>query len=79
MPCSETSRPAASTSGSARIPTVSFITSSTRNDAVNVNNVRMEQFPDMLLVGLAGLARRPLFAAAEKERADVHVGALLAR
>jgi LemA protein len=49
------------------------------NDAVNLNNVRMEQFPDLLLVGVAGLARRPLFAAQEQERADVDVGALLAR
>ena len=26
------------------------------NAAVNLNNVRMEQFPDLLLVGLAGLS-----------------------
>jgi LemA protein len=49
------------------------------NAAVNVNNVRMEQFPDLLLVGLAGLTRRLLFVAASEERADVSVGALLAR
>jgi LemA protein len=48
------------------------------NAAVNLNNVRMEQFPDALLVGLAGLTRRPLFAAASEERADLNVGALLA-
>jgi len=49
------------------------------NAAVNLNNVRMEQFPDVLLVGPAGLIRRPLFAAEAQERADVNVGALLAR
>jgi LemA protein len=49
------------------------------NDAVNLNNVRMEQFPDVLLVGPVGLLRRPLYAAAPEERADVDVGALLAR
>jgi LemA protein len=49
------------------------------NAAVNLNNVRMEQFPDVLLVGLAGLITRPLFAAVAQERADVSVGALLAR
>lgn len=49
------------------------------NAAVNLNNVRMEQFPDVLLVGVAGLVSRPLFAAVETERADVDVGALLSR
>jgi LemA protein len=48
------------------------------NAAVNLNNVRMEQFPDVLLVGVAGLSRRALFAATEKEQGDVNVGALLA-
>jgi LemA protein len=49
------------------------------NAAVNLNNVRMEQFPDTLLAGMAGLITRPLFAAQAQERADVSVGALLAR
>jgi LemA protein len=49
------------------------------NAAVNLNNVRMEQFPDLLLVGMAGLVRRPLFDATGDERADVDVGTLLAR
>jgi LemA protein len=49
------------------------------NAAVNLNNVRMEQFPDVLLVGIAGLITRPLFAAEVQERADLDVGALLAR
>jgi len=49
------------------------------NAAVNLNNVRMEQFPDVLLIHRAGLVSRPLFAAVEKERIDVNVGALLTR
>ena len=49
------------------------------NAAVNLNNVRLEQFPDVLLVGVAGLTPRVLFAAQAPERADVDVGALLAR
>jgi LemA protein len=49
------------------------------NAAVNLNNVRMEQFPDVLLIKLAGLVSRPLFAAAENERINVNVGALLSR
>jgi len=49
------------------------------NAAVNLNNVRMEQFPDVLLIQRAGLVSRPLFAAVEKERIDVNVGALLTR
>ena len=48
------------------------------NDAVNLNNVRMEQLPDMFLAGIAGLVRRDLFAATEQERREVDVGAMLA-
>ncbi len=47
------------------------------NDAVNINNVRMEQFPDQLLVPMAGLHRRPLFEASPEERADVDVASRL--
>jgi LemA protein len=47
------------------------------NDAVNINNVRLEQFPDRLIVARAGLRRRPLFEATAEERADVDVGARL--
>jgi len=49
------------------------------NAAVNLNNVRMEQFPDALLVSSARVVRRPLFAAAGEEQADVDVDALLSR
>ena len=47
------------------------------NDSVNINNVRMEQFPDVLLVGIAGMQKRTLFAATAEDREDVDVGARL--
>jgi LemA protein len=47
------------------------------NDAVNINNVRLEQFPDRLMVATAGLRHRALFEATAEERADVDVGARL--
>jgi LemA protein len=47
------------------------------NDAVNINNVRMEQFPGRLFAPLAGLQRRALFEASAEERADVDVGGRL--
>ena len=43
------------------------------NEAVNINNVRMEQVPGSLLAGPAGLQRRALFEATAEERADVSV------
>jgi LemA protein len=48
------------------------------NAAVNINNVRLEQFPDLLLAAAAGLARKPLFEALSAERANLDVGARLA-
>ena len=47
------------------------------NDAVNINNVRIEQFPGRLMAATAGLQHRPLFEATAEERADVNVGARL--
>lgn len=44
------------------------------NEAVNINNVRMEQLPDRAQAGLAGLVRRALFEASAEERADVVIG-----
>ena len=38
------------------------------NAAVNINNVAMEQFPELLLSSTAGLARRLLFGASPAER-----------
>jgi LemA protein len=45
------------------------------NAAVNINNVRLEEFPDLLLAGFAGLTRKSLFEALSAERADVDIGA----
>lgn len=47
------------------------------NAAVNINNVRLEEFPDALLAATAGLAHRPLFQALAAERADLDVAARL--
>ena len=47
------------------------------NAAVNINNVRMEQFPDMLFAATAGLVRRASFETTDGERADLNVGARL--
>jgi LemA protein len=47
------------------------------NAAVNLNNVRMEQFPDSLLASIAGLRRATLFAATAEEMADIDVGGRL--
>jgi len=47
------------------------------NAAVNINNVRIEQFPDMLLTSLAQLVRRQLFETTDAERADVDIAARL--
>jgi LemA protein len=47
------------------------------NAAVNINNVRLEEFPDLLLAGIAGLTRKPLFEAQGAERTDVDIGAAL--
>ena len=47
------------------------------NDAVNTQNVRIEQFPDMLLAGVAGLSKRALFEATTEDKVDVDVGAAL--
>jgi LemA protein len=47
------------------------------NAAVNLNNVRTEQFPDSLLASRAGLRRASLFAATPEEMADIDVGGRL--
>ncbi|MEO8257767.1 MAG: hypothetical protein ABI868_10530 [Acidobacteriota bacterium] len=41
---------------------------------MNLNNVRMEQFPDTLLASAAGLRRAPLFKVTAEEMADIDVG-----
>jgi LemA protein len=47
------------------------------NEAVNINNVRMEQMPGALLAGTAGLQRRTPFEASAQDRADVDIGQAL--
>jgi LemA protein len=47
------------------------------NAAVNLNNVRTEQFPDSLLAPMAGLTRAPLFVATAEQTADIDVGGRL--
>jgi LemA protein len=47
------------------------------NEAVNINNVRMEQMPGALLAGTAGLVRRALFEASAQDREDVDIGQAL--
>jgi LemA protein len=47
------------------------------NDAVNINNVRMQQLPDRFLASMAGLQTRPLFQASAEERAEVDVAGKL--
>ena len=46
------------------------------NEAVNVNNVRVEQFPDRLVASMFGFGARALLRFAEREKADVDVKAL---
>jgi LemA protein len=41
------------------------------NDAVNINNVRVEQFPDAVVAGLFRFGARPLLKFAESEKSDV--------
>lgn len=47
------------------------------NEAVNINNVRREQVPDVLLAGVAGVTRRALFEATPQEKADVSIAGAL--
>ncbi|MDK9725705.1 MAG: LemA family protein [Sterolibacteriaceae bacterium MAG5] len=46
------------------------------NEAVNINNVRVEQFPDALIAKLFGFPDRPLLEFAAAEKADVDMKAL---
>jgi len=43
------------------------------NDSVNTYNIRIQQFPDMILAGMMNLKPREFFKAAEEDRADVQV------
>lgn len=46
------------------------------NDSVNINNVRIEQFPDAIVAGLFRFRRAQLLKFAEAEMADVDIKAL---
>ena len=41
------------------------------NDAVNINNVRVEQFPDSLIAGLFWFESKPLLEFSTSEKADI--------
>jgi LemA protein len=43
------------------------------NDSVNTYNIRIQQFPDMMLAGLMNLQPREFFKATEEDRQDVQV------
>ena len=46
------------------------------NDQVNINNTRIEQFPDVLIARRYGFTAKPLLEFAAAEKTDVDVGAL---
>jgi len=46
------------------------------NEAVNLNNVRIEQFPDVILARLFGFKEAALLQFSEAEKADVNLKAL---
>jgi LemA protein len=46
------------------------------NDAVNINNVRVEQFPDSIIAQAFGFGAKPLLEFAIAEKADVDIKAL---
>jgi LemA protein len=43
------------------------------NDTVNANNIRVEQFPDMIVARLFGFGLRDLLEFSDAEKADVNV------
>ena len=49
------------------------------NDEVNINNTRIDQFPDVLIARRYGFAARPLLEFAAAEKGDVDVGAMFKR
>ena len=49
------------------------------NDEVNVNNTRIDQFPDVLIARRYGFTARPLLEFAAAEKGDVDVGAMFKR
>ena len=49
------------------------------NDQVNINNTRIDQFPDTLIAHRYGFTAKPLLEFAAAEKTDVDVGALFKR
>ncbi|MDE2251047.1 MAG: LemA family protein [Gammaproteobacteria bacterium] len=49
------------------------------NDQVNINNTRIDQFPDVLIAHRYGFAAKPLLEFAAAEKSDVDVAALFKR
>jgi LemA protein len=48
------------------------------NENVNLNNVRIEQFPDVIIAGKFGFSQCYLLEFGEQERTDVNIGTLFA-
>lgn len=48
------------------------------NESVNLNNVRIEQFPDVIIAGKFGFKAFDLLEFSEQEKADVSIGELFA-
>lgn len=46
------------------------------NESVNINNVRIEQFPDVLVARMFSFTEKPLLEFSEEEKADVNIGTL---
>jgi len=46
------------------------------NESVNINNVRIEQFPDSIVAGMFSFKPAPLLEFSTEEKADVDVGKL---
>lgn len=46
------------------------------NESVNINNIRREQFPDLIVARLFNFGAFPLFVAKEEERTDVNIKSL---
>ena len=49
------------------------------NDQVNINNTRIDQFPDVLIARRYGFSAKPLLEFAAAEKTDVDVGAMFKR
>jgi LemA protein len=49
------------------------------NDQVNINNTRIDQFPDVLIARRYGFTAKPLLEFTAAEKTDVDVGALFKR